>query len=216
MAVTKNLVARALPAVLAMAFAVLPGTAQSEDLERGEILFELCAQCHGADGGGMSLALAPAIAGQEQWYLEAQLQAFRGGVRGMHPDDLGGLRMYPMSQWLKTDEDAKSVAAYVASLPPVKPSATLHSGDPKKGEALWVTCKTCHGEKGEGMKTVNGPALAGMNDWYLLSTIEKFKAGVRGANPSNTNAVLMRGMAATLPDESAVHDVIAFIGTLNR
>ena len=213
---TENLVATALSVVLAMAFAALPSAALSDDLERGKVLFNLCQQCHGPDGGGLSLALAPAIAGQEQWYLEAQLQAFRLGLRGLHPDDLGGLRMYPMSQWLRTDEDTRAVAAYAASLPPARPPATLHSGDPKKGAALWATCQVCHGKQGEGMKDLNSPALVGMNDWYLLTSIEKFKSGVRGANPNNTNAALMRGMVASLPDENAIHDVIAFIATLKR
>ncbi len=216
MAVTENLVATARSVVLAIAIAALPSAALGDDLERGEVLFALCQQCHGPDGGGMSLALAPAIAGQQQWYLEAQLQAFRSGTRGVHPDDLGGLRMYPMSQWLTTDEDSKAVAAYVASLPAIKPTSTLHSGDAKKGEAFWTTCKTCHGENGEGLQPMNGPALAGQNDWYLLVSIEKFKAGVRGNNPKNANAALMRGMAATLPDENAIHDVIAYIATLKR
>jgi cytochrome c553 len=199
-----------------MVFAALPNAALGDDLERGEFLFELCQQCHGADGGGMALALAPAIAGQQQWYLEAQLQAFRGGDRGLHPDDLGGLRMYPMSQLLTTDEDSRAVAAYVASLPAVRLPVTLHSGDPKKGEVFWATCKTCHGEKGEGLQPMHTPALVGQHDWYLLTSIGKFKAGVRGSNPKNANAVLMRGMAATLPDENAVHDVIAYIATLKR
>lgn len=216
MVVTENWVAAARSVVLAMALAVLPSAALADEFERGEFLFELCHQCHGPDGAGMALALAPAIAGQQQWYLEAQLQAFRGGDRGLHPDDLGGLRMYPMSRLLKTDEDSRAVAAYVASLPAVRPSATLLAGDPKKGEAFWVICKTCHGEKGEGLQPMHAPALAGQNDWYLLTSIEKFKAGVRGSNPKNANAVLMRGMAATLPDENAIHDVIAYIATLKR
>ena len=44
-----------------------------------------------------------AIAGQAQWYLEAQLVKFKNGVRGAHPDDMEGSRMRPMARTLPTD-----------------------------------------------------------------------------------------------------------------
>ena len=62
---------------------------------------------------------------------------------------------------------------------------------------------------------MNSPRLDGASDWYLLSSLEKYKAGIRGGNPQNPNAVLMRGMAAQLPDEQAMKDVIAYIMTLD-
>ena len=77
------------------------GVGSAADLARGEVLFELCQQCHGPDGAGDEMSLAPSIAGHEQWYLEAQLNHFRSGARGLHPDDIAGLRMYPMAQWLR-------------------------------------------------------------------------------------------------------------------
>jgi cytochrome c553 len=88
-----------------------------EGRARGRILFDLCAQCHGPAGGGSPLALAPAIGGLSQWYVEAQLQKFKGRVRGAHPEDLAGMRMAPMSRTLETEDDVRAVAAYVASLP---------------------------------------------------------------------------------------------------
>ena len=51
-------------------------------------LFELCVQCHGSVGQGSQLALAPAIAGLSEWYVKAQLEKFKAGHRGLHPDDL--------------------------------------------------------------------------------------------------------------------------------
>ena len=75
------------------------------DEARAEQVYQLCAQCHGDDGGGNPLALAPAIAGLEEWYVAAQLRHFRSGARGTHPDDIAGLRMYPMSLSLREDSD---------------------------------------------------------------------------------------------------------------
>ena len=93
--------------VVALA-APLPAAAQA-DRARGEALFDLCTQCHGPEGGGNEMALAPSIAGMTQWYVENQLHNFQKGIRGKHPDDVGGMRMRPMSLTLANDEDRKSV-----------------------------------------------------------------------------------------------------------
>ena len=86
--------------------------------------------------------------------------------------------------------------------------------DPRKGEALYVICKACHGPDGAGIRAMNAPRLKGTSDWYLLTTLEKFKAGIRGGVGSSPNSVLMRGMALSLADEQAIKDVIAYVQTL--
>ena len=40
-----------------------------------------------------------------------------------------------------------------------------------------------HGQNGEGIQAMNAPSLLHTNDWYLVSQLNKFKAGIRGANP---------------------------------
>jgi cytochrome c oxidase subunit 2 len=138
----KNVISVAL--LLALA---LPGAARADDLDRGRALFDLCAQCHGPDGAGRQLFLAPAIAGLDQWYVESQLKHFRSGARGTNPDDVGGLRMHPMSQWLRGDEDVTAAAAYVASLPRQSPTPQVQGGDVKNGKVLYATCAACHGQQ---------------------------------------------------------------------
>jgi cytochrome c oxidase subunit 2 len=196
--------------------AILPLAGASADDARGEALFTLCAQCHGATGEGNPAALAPAIAGLDQWYVEAQLAKFRSGVRGMHPQDTGGLRMYPMSLWLASDADAAAVAGYVAGLPAARPEPRLTGGDAQRGEQLFMPCVACHGEDGAGNEVMKAPAIAGASDWYLLSSLQKFKAGIRGADPADQTGAIMRAMSGTLADEQAMRDVIAHIGTLSR
>jgi cytochrome c553 len=196
--------------VAAIAFAAW---ASSEDHARGRELFRLCEQCHGPDGGGNQTFLAPAIAGLDEWYVQAQLEKFQSGVRGTHPEDVGGLRMYPMSLSLKDEANIQAVAGYVASLPRTDPQPVLQGGDPAHGAELYAICTQCHGPEGAGNETLNAPRLAGTSDWYLLSSLEKFKAGIRGGNPKNPTATLMRGMSMTLPDEQAMKDVIAHIET---
>ena len=63
---------------------------------------------------------------------------------------------------------------------------------------------------------MNAPRLRHTSDWYLASTLERYKAGIRGANPKNPNGIMMRGMAMSLADDQAIKDVVAYITTLGR
>jgi cytochrome c oxidase subunit 2 len=201
--------------LIASSFALCTSV-HAEGNARGEQLFDLCAQCHGPAGGGMQLSLAPAIAGLDEWYVVSQLNVFRSGARGKNPKDVGGMRMHPMSLWLRSDSDVKAVAAFVASLPRTNPEPVVEGGDATTGSQLYAACSACHGPKGEGDQTKNSPPLVGQSDWYVLSTMQKYKAGIRGANPGNPNAVLMRGMSNILTTDQAVLDVIAHIQTLDH
>jgi len=189
---------------------------QAQDLERGRELFQLCSSCHGAQGEGDALFLAPAIGGMPLWYLESQLTKFREGGRGLHFDDIPGMRMRPMALSLRTEhgDDLKDVAAYVASLPSEKPAPTLTGGDAARGAVHYAVCQACHGGKGEGVQATNGPPVANQSDWYLLSSIQRFKSGVRGSSPGDANGAVMRGMANILVDEQAMKDVIAHMTSL--
>ena len=198
---------------LALATLGTGGAAIAEDLARGEVLFHYCTQCHGDAGGGSLLARAPAIAGLGEWYLQSQLRKFQSGDRGTHPDDVGGLRMHPMSRLLRSEEDLQAVAAYVASLTPSRPEPVVEGGDSARGAVLYTLCATCHGPEGAGIQAFNAPALRTTNDWYLLAALAKYKVGVRGSNPRNGTAMLMRGMAMQLSDEQAMKDVVAHIMT---
>ncbi len=188
--------------------------APAQDLERGEELFDLCAQCHGTGALGNPLYHAPAIAGLEQWYTEAQLRKFRDGTRGTHFDDLTGMRMRPMARWLKTDEDLVSVAAYVTSLPDVRPEAKLEGGDPARGGPIYATCAGCHGARGEGLQAVSAPGLRYTSDWYQLTQLKNYKQGIRGSHPRDVEGAAMRGMSMLLADEQMMKDVIAYVLSL--
>ena len=203
-------------AALLSASLAVTGVSLAEENARGRALFELCAQCHGSAAQGTELFLAPAIAGLDDWYVVSQLNVFKSGARGMNWQDVGGMRMHPMSLWLKTDADIQAVASYVASLPKVNPPNVVQGGDTAAGKAIYATCAACHGQSGEGNKSMNSPPLSYMSDWYLVSSLEKFKAGIRGGNPANPNAVMMRGMSNMLTNDQAIKDVVAYISTFNH
>lgn len=183
---------------------------------RGEVLYAACISCHKADGGGHALIGAPAIAGLTQWYVEAQLRKFRDGIRGYHHDDTEGLRMRPMARFLKHEADIKAVASYVSSMPPNEKVLTLEGGDVKIGQIYYNTCATCHGKSAQGDIKQKAPPLVGLDDWYMLNQLKKFKAGIRGADPADTDGARMVPMAMTLVDEGAMKSVIAYIQTLQK
>ncbi len=189
-------------------------TAPQEGVARGETLYGTCEPCHGPAGLGKQVLGAPSIAGLEGWYIQAQVEKFRTGVRGAHPDDMEGARMRPMARSLRTAEDVAAVSDYVAGLPAVEPASALTGGDATKGAAAYAVCTACHGADGKGNKALNAPALTGHADWYMLTQLQKFKSGQRGADPRDTSGATMRPMAMTLADEQAMLDVIAHIQTL--
>lgn len=220
-ALTTRLVILAMLSIVTSAFALT--SAKAESNAHGKELFQLCAQCHGEDALGNEPVLAPAIAGQEEWYLLAQIKKFQSGERGTHFDDIGGMRMRPMALSLRTPKTDDAVAtkneadviAYIAALPAEKPAATLEGGDPEKGKTYYAVCQACHGPDGAGMKLLNAPALNHASDWYLLTQLQNFRAGIRGTNPKDMTGAQMRPMSMTLPDEQALKDVIAYIMTLS-
>jgi len=88
------------------------------------------------------------------------------------------------------------------------------NGDVAHGQALYTACGACHGAAGQGNQSLHAPALSGSTDWYLVTQLHNYRAGLRGADPADTNGQQMRIMAATLADDAAVNDVVAYINTL--
>ncbi len=199
--------------VLAAAFfAACDATPPPVGMERGAELFETCAPCHGAAGQGDPEIAAPAVAGLPQWYLEAQLEGFQAGFRGLHASDLPGLRMRPMAVTLNREGDIASVAEYVAALDPVFPASTLH-GNAGRGADSYQVCVACHGTDGLGIVELNAPPIVQLDDWYLLNQMRNFKSGARGAHPEDTWGMQMRVNTLALSEED-MQDVIAYVQTL--
>lgn len=186
-------------------------------LARGAQVFDSCVPCHGAKGLGDRTLGAPEIAGLPEWYVAAQLVKFQHSLRGAHPDDDAGQRMRPMARSLYRPGDLESVAKYVATLRPEKPHATLAAGNPEAGATRYTTiCTTCHGPDASGNEALGAPPLDHQADWYMLAQLAKFKSGLRGAHPDDATGAQMAAMSQTLEDSTAMHDVIAYIRTLQK
>jgi cytochrome c553 len=176
--------------------------------------YGFCTVCHGTEGNGNPGIRAPKIAGIEPWYLKRQLEHFRSQLRGTQPTDVSGMEMQPVAMQLD-DKAIDAVALYVGTFTPKAPPKTV-SGDVKHGRQLYTSCAACHGPKGEGNSALHAPALAGQTDWYLVTELQDFQAGLRGLSPQDDSGTQMRAAASALADESAIKDVVAYINTLPR
>ena len=199
--------------VLGAALLACSTIALGQDASRGADGYKLCASCHGFKGEGNQLVNAPQLAGQEDWYLERQLMNFRDGIRGGSEDDAHGQSMAVMTRGLASDSDIADIVAHIGTLPKGTAESTV-DGDAGKGQSLYTTCIACHGAKAEGNKALNAPALAGMDDWYQLAQLMKFKSGKRGTADGDTYGAQMVPTVNVLADEQAMKDVIAYINSL--
>jgi len=86
------------------------------DAAAGKAAYAICASCHGANGEGNKALNAPAIAGQNDWYIVRQLYNFKNGIRGADPKDSYGQQMRPMAMTLPNDAAINNIAAYISTL----------------------------------------------------------------------------------------------------
>jgi cytochrome c oxidase subunit 2 len=61
---------------------------------------------------------------------------------------------------------------------------------------------------------MHAPKLSGQGDWYLKRQLLSFKHGARGAHDKDVYGKQMAPMAATLADDTAINNVVAYIKTL--
>ncbi len=182
------------------------------ETEREPFYDRYCTTCHGTDGKGNEGVQAPRLAGMEEWYLKRQLENFRAGIRGTHPEDIEGIAMQPMATKL-TDESIDDILQWVGSWPYVPAEVTI-SGDAAAGQNLYVSCATCHGDRGQGNESLGAPALAGQNDWYLVTQLRNYMAGFRGHHPDDSFGQQMRVMAQSLGNDAGILNVVSYINSL--
>jgi cytochrome c oxidase subunit 2 len=174
-----------------------------------------CTVCHGVQLMGNPIIEAPRLSGMEQWYVERQMLAYKKGLRGVHEADVKGMEMRTMAAALSNDQITE-VAAYVADTRSDTPPRTI-AGNVAAGRDHYATCYACHGVNGEGNRATGGPALAGLDDWYLVKQLKDYRDGSRGTHPDDVLGLQMR--AATLVflgDDEAIYDVVSYITTLQN
>jgi cytochrome c553 len=81
--------------------------------------------------------------------------------------------------------------------------------------AQYQPCIACHGATGQGNTALGAPALAGQGAAYLERQLKHFKAGIRGADPRDTQGAQMKAMASAL-DDAAIALIASYLGALPR
>jgi cytochrome c553 len=130
-----------------------------------------CLACHGANGQS-TIPEVPSLGGQPAFYLTIQLLMFREKLWVVEP-------MNQMMQGLK-DDDLRSMAAYLAKLPPPEPADG--SIDPVRMERARTLieqhrCNFCHNRDYSGEQNV--PRLAGQREDYLVKALREYKNNTR-------------------------------------
>lgn len=173
---------------------------------------ETCAQCHGAKGEGNVELKTPSIAGLPSWYVTLQIKKFQKNYRGHHPGDTTGVQMHGIAKTL--DEEAvKEVAETIQSLKLIPMKNTL-GGDAEKGAEIFKEiCIECHRYNARGEKVFRSAPLIGLQDWYILSQLKKFQAGIRGKVEEDLDGAKMHRVTSEFM-ETDFKNVAAYIAEL--
>ena len=111
-------------------------------------------------------------------------------------------------------EERADFESWLASQPTYADTLAIVAGDPDTGKAQYGVCAACHGFQGEGNQLLNAPKLAGQEAWYIRLQLDMYKRGIRGSHKDDIYGQQMAPMAATLADNAAVNNVIAYLETL--
>lgn len=127
-------------------------------------------------------------------------------------EQLCGMAHFTMRGRVVVDTEA-DFQAWLARQPTFATTRAEVAGDVLAGQAAYAICSACHGAQAEGNPQLNAPKLAGQASWYLVRQLQNFKQGIRGGG-KDTLATQMVPFAATLPDDTAIKNVVAYIATL--
>ncbi|AMO23014.1 hypothetical protein GCM10027034_45590 [Ramlibacter solisilvae] len=127
--------------------------------------------------------------------------------------ELCGIGHFAMRGRIVVDEPA-AYQAWLQRQATYAQASARPAGDVAAGKALYAACAACHGANGEGNVAVNAPKLSGQGGWYLERQLRHFKQGARGTNEKDAFGKMMAPMAATLADDKAMADVVAYIASL--
>ena len=171
--------------------------------------FFACAACHGFEGEGNELLLAPRLAGQRPEYLRLQVQSFQKEWRGL---DANGQLMVEAIRPL-TQETIDAAITYVSELPSGQIEPSQLSGDIRHGAYQYKrSCEVCHGATGDGSQIeAEVPRLDIQDAWYLERQLTQYRDQQRGIHPDDALGNVMRFYAELLPNEQAVRDVALWL-----
>jgi cytochrome c553 len=165
-----------------------------------QIVGEVCAACHGADGNSVSPS-NPSIAGQHADYLTLQLMHFQSGIRVNAVMQAMVAKLAP--------EDMRALGLFFAQQKP-KPSAAKDPELVAAGQKIFrggnagtgvPACAACHSPDGAGIPA-RYPRVGGQYADYTLAQLKAFKAGDRGADKEgkDVNGKVMAQIASRMSE----------------
>ena len=170
---------------------------------------QVCSNCHGVTGNSVNPTF-PRLAGQQEWYLIAQLKEFRGHGR---LDPPGFEYMWGISRSL-TDAQIKELAAYYFQQKPGtdQPENTKLEN---AGKAIFANgissegvpaCLACHGAEGAGSGQF--PRIAGQHADYIVKQLNVFQR-----TEERPEGSVMKVVAHNLKPEE-IEAVAAYVSTI--
>ena len=192
------------------AFSATPVAAEKIDVAKGQqIVTQVCASCHAADGNS-GIPANPKLAAQHPDYLAKQLHNFKVKT-GAKEAERGNAVMAAFAAGL-SDSDIRNVSAYLGAQV-LKPSVAKSKDTVELGQKIYrggiaekgvPACAGCHSPNGAGIPA-QYPRLGGQHAEYTESQLVAFRGGVR-----KNNAQMMT-ISARLSDleMKAVSDYIA-------
>jgi cytochrome c553 len=161
------------------------------NLDNGATLFQACAVCHGASGGGTPEGEIPRIAGQHFSVLVKQLVDYRNNRRwDPRMEHFAGQHV------LNSAQDIADVAAYASQIE-TAPDASVGVATGEflsRGSEVYArSCASCHGKSGDGSARQQIPRVAGQHYGYLFRQIHDAVEG-RRPNFSAAHIRLLKGL----------------------
>lgn len=151
----------------------------SADAPHGRVLFlKHCAQCHGRHAWGDGPRVIPALAGQRETYLIAQLAHFINGSRAGSELHAAAMHEAVAPPDVNRAQALRDLGAWLSRASPCKDPEHGSGGALATGKLAYASaCAGCHGSDGAGSEQPSVPALASQHYSYLLGQLDGFSAG---------------------------------------
>lgn len=187
-----------------------PVAVKADPAKAQQIVTQVCAACHGADGNSVAPA-NPKLSAQHPEYLAKQLRDFKS-INGKPPERKSAV-MNGIAAPL-TDDDMRNLGAYFGQQT-AKPGSARDKELVALGEKIYrggnpasgvPACMACHSPNGAGIPT-QFPRLSGQHAEYTLAQLKLFRTGER----ANDGGKMMRVIAGKMSDQEmrAVAEYIA-------
>lgn len=199
-----------------VSFGLAGFTQAGGDATAGQDKAAACVACHG-QGGNSTVPSFPKLAGQNERYLEKQMQDIKCGelsAEEQKASKCAGRSVAQMAGQLNSlsDQDLADIAAYFAAQPAAGGQAKADDVLIAKGAEIYTAgvrskgvaaCAGCHSPTGKGNAPAGFPRLSGQHADYVVAQLKAFRASADGDHSGRSNdgdTQMMRDNAYRMSD----------------